>query len=154
MSITLSLVSMTFSFIEKNPLPVLSGFQSRDDFLFQRLGWFVPAMNAINSLPSNSRVAFLWESRAYYCEVACSPDVVIDRWWYLSRTEGSVEGIARLLKEDGITHILVFKTGVDFIKRQNNLFRDQDWLLLDQFMRNEINKLEDFGEGYSLYSLN
>jgi hypothetical protein len=111
-------------------------------------------MNAVNALPVNSRVAFLWESRAFYCEVVCSPDVVIDRWWYLSRTVGDVEGISRLLNEDGLTHVLVFKTGIDFIKNQNNLFLDEDWLLLDQFMQSELTKVEDIGEDYSLYSLN
>lgn len=58
-----------------NPLPVLTGMQSRHTYLTDRLGWYAPAMQAVNELPPGSRVVFLWEVRAYYCRADCLPGV-------------------------------------------------------------------------------
>ncbi len=153
LTIVLSLISVTFQFVERNTLKVILGTQSRDEYLFQNLGWFAPAMNVVNTLPSSAKVAFLWESRAYYCEIDCSPDVIIDRWWYLSRKVGDSLEIAELLRQDGITHILIHETGVEFVRNQSNQFNDADWQLLDEFISNELHLLEDIGNAYTLYTL-
>ncbi len=153
LTIVLSLISVTFQFVERNTLKVILGTQSRDEYLFQNLGWFAPAMNVVNTLPSSAKVAFLWESRAYYCEIDCSPDVIIDRWWYLSRKVGDSLEIAELLRQDGVTHILIHETGVEFVRNQSNQFNDADWQLLDEFISNELHLLEDIGNAYTLYTL-
>jgi hypothetical protein len=144
---------MAFLVIQRNPVPIVFGFQSRDDYLFQRLGWFQAAMKEINSLPTTSKTLFLWESRAYYCENACSPDVVIDRWWYLSRSLGDHEQIADWMKQEEVTHVLIYDTGKKFIQSQENLFEDKDWLLLDRFTEKKLTKVSEIGGTYSLYSL-
>jgi hypothetical protein len=154
LTITISLISMAILVIQRNPGPIVFGYQSRDEYLFQRLGWFQAAMNEINSLPADSKTLFLWESRAFYCENACSPDVVIDRWWYLSRSIGDPDEIADLMKQDDVTHVLVYETGKEFIKNQDNLFEDQDWSLLDRFTEDNLTKVSEIGGTYSVYSLN
>jgi hypothetical protein len=154
LTIVLSLTSMAILVIRRNPVPVVFGEQNRDEYLFQRLGWFQTAMNEINSLPVDSKILFLWESRAYYCENSCSPDVVIDRWWYLSRSIGDTDKIADSMKQDGVTHILVYDAGLEFVRSQENLFVDRDWSLLDRFTSENLTKVGEFGETYSLYSLN
>jgi hypothetical protein len=153
LTIALSLISMAFLVIQRNPVPIVFGFQSRDDYLFQRLGWFQAAMKEINSLPTTSKTLFLWESRAYYCENACSPDVVIDRWWYLSRSLGDHDQIADWMKQEEVTHVLIYDTGKKFIQSQENLFEDKDWLLLDRFTEKKLTKVSEIGGTYSLYSL-
>lgn len=153
LTIVLSLISVTFQFVERNTLKVLLGMQSEDEYLYQNLGWFAPAMNAVNTLPSTAKAAFLWESRAYYCEIDCSPDVIIDRWWYFSRRVGDSHEIAELLRQDGVTHILIHETGVDFVRKQSNQFNDTDWQLLEEFISSELYLLEDIGNAYTLYTL-
>ena len=154
LSISSSLVSIAFRTVKRNPLQVIFGVQSSDDFLFQRLGWFLPAMNEINDLPASSKIAFLWESRAYYCENVCSPDVVIDRWWTLSRSVGNTHEIAKLMVQEGVSHVLVNNVGVDFVREQDNLFSIGDWQLLEDFIESELEVVEDVGGAYTLYSLN
>ena len=153
LTIFLSLISMTYQFVEGNTLKVLLGTQSKEEYLFQNLGWFAPAMNTVNSLPSTAKVAFLWESRAYYCEIDCSPDVIIDRWWYFSRGVGDSLEIAEILREGGVTHILIHETGVEFVRNKSNQFTDTDWQLLDEFISNELQLVEDIGNAYTLYTL-
>ena len=40
---------------QKNPVPVILGLTTQEDYLAQNLGWFQPAMQAITELPAGSR---------------------------------------------------------------------------------------------------
>jgi hypothetical protein len=59
---------------------VLAGLRSSEDFLEGNLGGYMVAMQAVNELPSTSKVLMLWEPRSLYCLPQCDPDEVLDRW--------------------------------------------------------------------------
>ncbi len=149
----LTAISEGLNFTYVDPLRVLTGVQSEVDYLTEQLGWFGPTMEAVNSLPPDSRVAFLWEPRTYYCHVYCHPDVILDRWWYLMRTIGEPSRINSQLLATGFTHILIYDLGAQFERREQDLFEPGDWEALMQFRETELKLIQRFGEAYSLYVL-
>jgi 4-amino-4-deoxy-L-arabinose transferase-like glycosyltransferase len=63
MSLTLALLlfSTFTTFLEINPLPVVLGLESPDDYLARRLGWYYVAVQNINrELPPGAVVGFFW----------------------------------------------------------------------------------------------
>jgi hypothetical protein len=147
-----SLFGEFLHFATSNPLPVLLGKMSKEDYLSDQLGWYSPAMQTVNRLPAGSKVLFLWEARSYYCETNCSPDVILDRWWYSRRTIGDYDQIADSIIEKGFTHILIYDVGVEFEKNNRQIFAPSDWIALEDFIENRLILLNDFDGVYSLYS--
>jgi hypothetical protein len=147
----LTAVGEGFNFLNVNPARVVSGVQSESDYLADQLGWYGPVMGAINSLPEDSNVAFLWEPRAYYCEVTCHPDVILDRWWHLVRTIGDAEAIARNLRSEGFTHVLIYDFGIQLEQEERDQFTPADWLELANFVESELLIVQQFGQGYTLF---
>ncbi|MBZ0309091.1 MAG: hypothetical protein K8I82_23710 [Anaerolineae bacterium] len=113
-------------FIESRTLDYLLGIMDRQDYLEYALGWYVPAMEAVNALPEGSQVLFLWETRSLYCEeekITCEEDTIIMRWWHDRRAigTGTAEEIVASWKKDGITHVLVWEKGREFEFDNNSL---------------------------------
>jgi 4-amino-4-deoxy-L-arabinose transferase-like glycosyltransferase len=142
-----------FHFVKVDPFPVLLGYQSEDEFLEKNLYSFGSAMVEINQLPPGSNVAFLWEPRGYYCRIPCNPDEVFDAWWYWRRTSGDSKDIAETLRNQGVSHILLYNYGPIFWKEHGTLFEPEDWVVLDHFLANELDAVADFGDLHALYRL-
>ncbi len=98
-----------------NPLPYLAGSESREAYLLRRLGPHYAAMQAINKLPEDAVVTFLWEPRSYYCQRECRPDTILDKFGHLVYLHGDAAGIAQAWHEEGVTHVLLFRLGLDFV---------------------------------------
>jgi len=151
----LSAIEATAGFASPSPLPYLAGVQSATDYATSQLGWYVPALARVNSLPAGSRVIFLWEARSLACDpsIQCVPDVVIDRWWHARRTLGDAEQIASQWRSDGTTAVLIYDTGAHFIQASpNNAYDPADWTELDR-LRVDLRLVATFGDAYSLYAL-
>jgi len=154
-ALALALVGLeaVFHLAQTDPLPVLAGTQRTYDYLAERLGWYGWTMERINQLPIDSRVRFLWEPRAYYCEVGCQADVILDQWWYLRRTVGTASQIADSWRMDGTTHVLIYDFGARLEAETQPLITEDDWEELADLRENELQLVEDFGSAYSLYEL-
>ena len=152
-SIVLTSLQGFLFFVSRNPLPVLTGTQEETDFLAQELGWYGPAMQAIAELPSEATVLLLWEPRAYYCRGECRPDVILDNWWTLRRTVGDAAAIGRELHARGITHVLIYETGITLEREAQPLFQASDWSELAVFRASELRPLQEFAATYTLYSM-
>ncbi len=98
-----------------NPLPYLLGGESRDGYLLRRLGPHYAAMQSINELPENAVVTFLWEPRSYYCQRDCRPDTILDKFGHLVYLHGDAAGIAQAWRTEGVTHVLLWRLGLDFV---------------------------------------
>jgi hypothetical protein len=146
-------VTEVLFFAKASPIRVLSGFQTKEEYLTEQLGWFGPAMQGINSLPNGSSVAMFWEPRSYYCEVPCSPDVILDRWWYLMRTTGGAREVASLLQTQGYTHVLIYDFGVELVRDTDNLLEAHDWEELERFREEELRVVHEYHDAYTLYEL-
>ena len=157
MVLSYALTALTFLivFVSANPLPLLLGLETKQDYLEDQLGWYAVAMETINDLPSQSKILFLWESRPYYCESTCIPDTILDRWWYYRRTLGEADQISSQLRSENITHVLIYDLGVKMDKDGQPMIKESDWHELERFVNEELVLLESFGDGdaYSLYRL-
>lgn len=145
----------SLTFVAANPLAYLLGQQSAAEYRKNNLGWYAMALERVNALPADSRVLFLWEARSLECDIAtrCLPDVIIDRWWHLRRTVGSVEATLARWRATGITHILIYDNGIRFLQTQpNNGYDPADWAELAT-LRTRLQIVENLGDAYSLYAL-
>lgn len=113
----LTLLAQAFGFIALNPLPYLAGFETRDDYLARRLtpSGYWDALQFLGHLPA-PKVLFLWEPRAYYApdSATVQPDEVLDTFAHLRYQYRDAAGIARALREQGYTYVLLNRWGLDF----------------------------------------
>jgi len=116
LALGLNAVSSTLYFISDGPLLYLAGFESRESYLTRRLGLYYTTVTHINeNLPPSARILFLWEPRSYYCQRDCQPDALLDKFKHLVYKYHDADGIARQLREQGVTHVLLYKLGMDHI---------------------------------------
>jgi len=113
--LALTLLGQFTNWLSINPLPYLLGGESREAYLLRRLGPHYAAMQAINELPADAVVTFLWEPRSYYCERDCRPDTILDKFDHLVYLYGDAAGIAQAWREEGVTHVLLWRLGLDFV---------------------------------------
>jgi 4-amino-4-deoxy-L-arabinose transferase-like glycosyltransferase len=107
------LASQFLYWLPYQPWAYLAGGESRPAYLERMLGDHYRAMAAINEgLPAGAVVAFLWEPRSYYCERECRPDSILDRFGHLEERHGDAAGIAAALREEGVTHVLLWRDGL------------------------------------------
>jgi 4-amino-4-deoxy-L-arabinose transferase-like glycosyltransferase len=150
--LSLSLWQDALGLGRQRPAAVILGELDSGEYLENALGWYAPAMRALNSLPGNSRTLFLWEPRGLYGPLNAQPDVWLDRW-FLDRTEiGDDHAILRAWREQGFTHLLVYKLGADFERQHRKELSRGDWEALDHLL-SQLPPLDDFGGVYQLYTL-
>jgi hypothetical protein len=153
LSFLLVVLSEIFTFFSINPAATILGSKSTSEYLSQELGWFSPVMDSINELPEGSRVQFFWEARGFYCQIECSADVIIDRWWHLRRLTNTGVEIAQILESQGITHVLIYEVGADYVRDSSKQFELEDWSALDEFRNEQLTLINDFEGIYTLYRL-
>jgi hypothetical protein len=140
--------------VQDNPLAVVLGLQTQDEYLAGRLGRYYVVMGAINDLPPGHHVMFLWEPRSYYCGAGCEPDTLLDHWWHPRQTVGDARAIADSWRRQGITHVLLFETGRQFLEDEGfDPFTQEDWRELDRLAREELVLVQNFDGEYQLYEL-
>ncbi len=154
LTLVLLLFSMSVEFLETNPLPVILGLESREDYLTRRLGWYYATIEYINQeLPSDALVLFLWEPRSYHCQVECRPDAMLDRWLHSVHIYGhSTEAIADAWRAEGVTHVLLYRTGYQtIIEAGFDPVTEEDRTTLATLLNKEMTPIKDLGNVYELY---
>jgi hypothetical protein len=131
------------------------GNNSRDEVLLRRLGVHYLAMTSINEqLPAAAVVTFLWEPRSYYCERDCRPDSILDKFSHLEYLYGDAIDIANAWREEGVTHVLLYQTGLDFVMAMG-----AEWIaphnisILRDLQAQELQPVANWGGVYILYEL-
>ncbi|MCA9935281.1 MAG: glycosyltransferase family 39 protein [Ardenticatenaceae bacterium] len=141
--LVLVLLGQFTAWLTINPLPYLSGGESREAYLARRLGPHYAAMQAINVLPADAVVTFLWEPRSYYCERDCRPDTILDKFDHLVYLHNDAASIARAWREEGITHVLLWRLGLDFVLQEQ-----PDPPALSDLEANYLDLVGVVGDGY------
>ncbi len=152
LALVLTIVDVGLLTLKINPAPYVVGLESRDEYLTRRLGAHYAAMQQINQqLPPNARVVFLWEPRSYYCRLDCQPDSILDRFPHLVYQYRSTEAIAQAWQKAGATHVLIHRSGLDFLLQEQPEMIDVDTL---QSLENlYLQQIFDVAGVYQVYVL-
>ncbi len=139
------------------PWHYLLGSETREAYLTRRIGLHYTAMTRLNQdLPAEATVVFLWEPRSYYCDLDCRPDSILDRYGHLQYLYGpNPEAITDAWLADGVTHVLVFQSGLNFLGEEDNVpaALRPDITLLAQLKQEHFELLIDLPAGYQIYRL-
>ena len=156
--LALNLLDLAVAWADENPIPYLMGLESRGRYLARRLGAYYDAMRYINeNLSPRDKILFLWEPKGYYCRIPYQPDPFLDGFPRLVEEQSDAGGIWRRLRSEGYTHILVFKTGMEFLRESTagtgfELVRDKDITALAELEENYLELVYRNGH-YELYRL-
>jgi len=153
----LTTVEVGIQTIRQRSLPAVLGLLTPQEYLEHNLGWYASAMSALRDLPEGARALMLWEPRSLYCQPVCKPDEIIDRWLRERYPAPGAEpfsarAILQSWTESGYTHLLLHKTGADFLRREDLAYQPSDWQALDQLLA-LLGQPESFGGAYLLYQL-
>ncbi len=137
--------------VQRDPLGVLVGIKEPEQYLGNNLGWYYPAMQAIQALPEQASVLMLWEPRSYYCQPKCTPDEILDRWRHAVAHFKQPEIILQEWERE-YTHLLYNRFGAEFIRQEDPSYSTSDWLALNDLLERLPPPVE-FGDAYLLYTL-
>ncbi len=151
LTLTLTLVDMALLTLKIDPLPYLVGQEDRPAYLSRRLGAYAAAMDAVNALPAEARVLFLWEPRSYYCQRHCLPDSILDELAHLTAQHGTAEAIAQSWRAAGVSHVLLHRAGFDFMHTTDPALTHP--ALLEALTGHYLTLVADVGGVYQLYSV-
>jgi 4-amino-4-deoxy-L-arabinose transferase-like glycosyltransferase len=154
--LALLLFSASVRFLQVNPLPVLVGLESRDNYLTRRLGWYhIVVLDMNRELPASATVLFLWEPRSYHCQGECWPDALLDRFLHATHLYGhDAKAIADAWREEGVTHVLLNKTGLEAILAAGfDPVTQEDLEVLDDLRSSYLRPVHEWGDAYVLYEL-
>ncbi|MCB8980928.1 MAG: glycosyltransferase family 39 protein [Ardenticatenaceae bacterium] len=154
LALAFNLVGQLLNWLPGVPLTYVEGSASRDEILTHWLGSHYTAMQGINEqTPADAVVLFLYEPRSYYCDRDCRPDSILDTLAHLEYLHNDANGIAQAWQNDGISHVLLFETGYEFIReRQMDWISPQNTHLMDDLTTTHLQLVADWGD-YELYEL-
>ncbi len=154
--LALNLVYQGRDTLRINPLPYLTGLETRQAFLERTLGEHYVAMQIIGArTPAEAKVLFLWEPRSYYCPRAAQPDPVLETWKHLLALRPTLPAIAESLRADGFTHVLLSRRGLNFMLDTGlDPITAEDVATWDEFAAEYLTLLDSTPRGdYELYAL-
>jgi hypothetical protein len=138
--------------VRKAPQAAL-GQEAQVDYLTGNLGWYYPAVQAVNGLPEGSKVLLLYENRSYHCRPICFPDEILDRWRRDRIEYDSAAGVLDAWRDEGFTHVLISRAGAAFLRESGDVHSTgDDWRALDD-LYHLLGAGVDFGGVYSLHDL-
>ena len=148
----LNLVQLGTGLVQMGSVQYLLGFQSERDYVNSNLGMYGLAMQRVQDLPEGSMALLLWEARGYYCMPQCRSDETLDRWIDDYRKFGDSPHVLANWRQQGITHLLYFQAGADFIRGEDNRYLSAEWQALDSLLA-ELELLNAYNGAYLLYDI-
>jgi hypothetical protein len=150
--LALTILDLGLLTLRIDPLPYLVGLETRDVYLTRRLGAHYAAMQQLNTdLPSEAVVVFLWEPRSYYCQHDCRPDSILDTFPHLVYQYGSAGAIAGAWQQEGVTHVLIHRSGLEFVLSESP--EVVDTTVLNELEAQFLRPVFEVGRAYQVYAL-
>lgn len=117
--IALTLWETALFVVDRNPLAVATGLESREHYLHRVQPAYADALNLLEKTPADAHIYFLFEPRSYYVKRQVQPDPILDNFAHgLYTHDGSVESFAESLRSQGYTHVLLHRRGADFLMEE------------------------------------
>lgn len=137
---------------EAAPLAAALGTEPAEAYVTRRLGAFGIAMQSVQDLGPSASVLMLWEPRSLYCLPTCRPDPWLDRWLLARAGERTADQILAQWRSDGVTHVLLYRAGVDFVRVQDARYTQDDWAELERLTA-RMHLVSRVGDAYELYQV-
>lgn len=149
----LNLIEIGTVAIRAGSLPVVLGIDPPADYLSNNLGPYQDVVETIDRLPEDSKVQMLYETRGLYCAPKCRSDAILAEWKVAYHTHASGEAIFADWASQGITHVLVFDTGVNFFLEMEYVNHTEEELLALIRSVDSLEMVQQYGNAYTLYRL-
>lgn len=149
----LNFIEVSTAIIRARSLPAVLGIDTEKAFIANNLGWYQNVVEAIDQLPEESKVQFLFETRGLYCAPKCQSDAILAEWKVAYHTHDSDQAIFANWRNAGITHVLVFNIGVDYFLEMDYINHTEAELNALKQAMNHLEVVQEFDEAYTLYRI-
>ncbi len=115
-------------------------FGARDQYLQNKLGAHYATAQWVNAyLPRDAKILFLWEPRTYYFQPTAEADAILDRFVHLRYLFNDADALQRALRQDGYTHVLLYREGLDnLLQTGYDPITTQDLRVLNEFVSQSL----------------
>ncbi len=117
------------------------------------LGWYAPAIRAVNQLPDDARVLFLYEPRGLSCVPDCDPDEILDQWKISRVGNEAAESVINYWKQKGYNFLFVNQAGIQFLADGSDPHHPAAEIQALQDLLKQVSLIQSFGESYQIYKL-
>jgi hypothetical protein len=113
--IALTIFDLGLFVLQRNPLAVAVGAQSRERYIERINPSYAALMDLMGELPADVRIYSLFEPRTYGLPRDIQPDPILDNFAHDVHLYRTPEAILRHWKMEQYTHVLVYERGLEFI---------------------------------------
>lgn len=113
--ISLTLIDNTVFVLQRNPLAVATGAQSRERYIERVNPSYAALMTAMDELPADAYVYSLFEPRTYDLPRPTHPDAIVSNFAHDVYLYHTPDAILQKWKAEQYTHVLVYERGLDFM---------------------------------------
>jgi hypothetical protein len=114
--ISLTILDTALFFLQRNPLAVTLGLQSREQYIEQVNPSYAGAMKLVDTLPKDAQIYSLFEPRSYGLPRQTQPDTINASFAHDVYLYQTPDDILQQWKVKKYTHVLVYERGLDFMK--------------------------------------
>jgi hypothetical protein len=114
--ITLTLIDNTIFVLQRNPLAVATGAQTREHYIERINPPYAALMTLMDELPIQANVYSLFEPRTYGLPRRTYPDAIVSNFAHDVYLYHSAAEIIQHWKSEQYTHIIVYERGRDFME--------------------------------------
>ncbi len=135
-TIAATLIYALIWFVSMQPLAVISGTISKADFLTENVSQFNAVQFIQENLSPSEKTLLIWDSRGYYCDSRCVPDIEQSMWTQMVARTPNVAGVLKQLQAQGISHLAVSWSDIEFLSHHDptGLYNRALNFLLDDFV--------------------
>jgi hypothetical protein len=113
--LTLTLIDNTIFVLQRNPLAVATGAQSRQGYIDRINPSYAALMTLLGQLPAQANVYSLFEPRTYGLPRPTHPDAIVSNFAYDVHRYQDPVTIVQQWKAGHYTHVLVYERGLEFM---------------------------------------
>lgn len=159
LSLFLGLFDYISYFANSRVLEYHIGLISEDEFLGENMGITYGAIDSLETLPPDSTVQMLWESKSYYCpaHVHCIGDFLFDAWARPIRLGTSPEELLQQWRDAGVDYVLVHDVQGEQVEGfslwlEYHAFAYEQNRLFPEVFYPAVQEVWTDGYGYTLYT--
>lgn len=153
LSLSLSSVNLVIQTLRQDSLKMIAGMIGEDAYLDANLGWYAPAVRAVNRLPEGSRVLFFYEPRGLACTPRCDPDEILDHWKITWTKNVEPDSVLPFWRGQGYNYLFINNAGMEFLSDGNDPHHPAEEIAALKDVLDEIPLLESFGQSYQIYQV-